>query len=101
MNEKHATPMGCRIRRLFTSPSPSAVAWCYMGLKRRTHKCKGCENNAGEQIHEAFLKGMEAGQALLEKLKQEGHPLVLRINGVDIPHLDATDNTKGEEETTQ
>lgn len=93
---KHTTPLWCRIRRRLTRPSPSAVAWCYLGLRHRTRRCEGCKNNAGEQMHEAFQRGMEAGRAYLEKLKQDGHPFVITVNAVDLSYLETRQTDKKE-----
>lgn len=90
--KKHATPLWCRVRRLLTSPSPSAVAWCYLGLRPTSRRCEGCQNNAGEQMHEAFQKGMEAGRELL---KNHGIAKTLQICAADLSFLE---QTSGEEE---
>lgn len=86
--KKHAPPLRCRIRSAIVTPSPSAIAWCGLGLRRTTRSCEGCQENRGETAFEAFQAGMLAGQAYLEKIRQDGKSEIFELKAIDLSVLE-------------
>lgn len=81
IDKKHKVPPWCRIRLALVHPSPSvACAWCGLGLRRRTRRCEGCQENRAEAVLEGFQAGLKAPP--LFKVSEDGKSIqILRKEG--------------------
>lgn len=104
--KKHPPPRWCHLRRALVGASPSAFAWCGLGLIHRARKCKGCTENVGERIQEGFEEGLRKGAEIpsiheqlrahaVEKLKEMPQPtLTYDINAIDLAALETGVNRR-------